>query len=862
MIPAYGILRFRSQAFALLPALILAGCASASVKHSDGRSASAQDADNGGDGEPKPYSEVITDKAVTDRGLFDVHDVGDKLYFEVPDSLLGRDMLLVSRIARVPYGLAGGFMAAGHKVSEQVVRWERVENRVLLRKVSYENVADDSLPVHISVVNNNFAPILASFDVAAEGPPPQSGDEADSADGGASADVSPGRTAVIEVTAFYQEDVPAISGLAGSIREAYKVRELDGDRSFINYAHAFPLNVDVRHTLTFEAEAPPTNAGTQTLSLEMHQSMVLLPAEPMRPRFADPRLGWFTVTQVNYGLDRQKAAEQTFLSRWRLEPSDAEAYARGELVEPVKPITYYLDPATPAKWRPYVRQGIEDWQVAFETAGFRNAIVALDPPTAEEDPNWNGEDVRYSMVRWAATEVRNAMGPSVSDPRSGEIIESDIVWYHNHMRSYRNRLMLETGAANPLARSLPIDEGLMGEAMRQVIAHEIGHAIGLPHNMISSSAYPVDSLRNASFAARMGVAPTIMDYARQNYIAQPGDGLQGAAFIRQIGPYDHYAINWGYRALPEAATPEDEKPTLDGWILERADDPMYRYAPQRGGLPVDPRTQTEDMGDDPVRASGFGIANLKVVAPHLIEWTSTPGEDYADLAELYGELLGQFSRYVGHVVTLVGGVYETLKASDQEGVVYEPVPALKQQEAMEFISSELFETPSWLVDPQILRRIEHAGAVDRVRALQTRVLNWLLDPERMQRIIETEALEDGESHTLVEFMDAVEGSIWAELQSSSTIDTYRRNLQRAHLERLEWLMTEDLPSPPANDFLWSTPVNVSQSDIRALVRAQLTGLREKARRAATRTEDHMTQWHLEDVVQRIDGILERVRLGN
>jgi hypothetical protein len=289
---------------------------------------------------------------------------------------------------------------------------------------------------------------------------------------------------------------------------------------------------------------------------------------------------------------------------------------------------------------------------------------------------------------------------------------------------------------------------------------------------------------------------------------------------------------------------------------------MYRYAPQRGGLPVDPRTQTEDMGDDPVRASGFGIANLKVVAPHLIEWTSTPGEDYADLAELYGELLGQFSRYVGHVVTLVGGVYETLKASDQEGVVYEPVPALKQQEAMEFISSELFETPSWLVDPQILRRIEHAGAVDRVRALQTRVLNWLLDPERMQRIIETEALEDGESHTLVEFMDAVEGSIWAELQSSSTIDTYRRNLQRAHLERLEWLMTEDLPSPPANDFLWSTPVNVSQSDIRALVRAQLTGLREKARRAATRTEDHMTQWHLEDVVQRIDGILERVRLGN
>jgi hypothetical protein len=733
-----------------------------------------------------------------------------------------------------------------------MVRWERVENRILLRTYTNRNVAADTLPVHISVVNNNFAPILAVFDVAAEGP---AADSSDSSSG-------EHPTSVINVTEFFVKDIPAISGLGAGMRDAYEVRSLDEDRSFINYAHSYPLNLDVRHTLTFQAKEPPSDDEAQTISLEMHQSMVLLPAEPMRPRIADPRVGWFTVTQVNYGLDRQKAAEQTFLSRWRLEPSDPEAYSRGELVEPAKPITYYLDPATPEKWLPYVRQGVEDWQVAFETAGFKNAIVALDAPSPEEDPDWNGEDVRYSMVRWAATTVRNAMGPSVSDPRSGEIIESDIVWYHNHMRSYRNRLMLETGAANPLARSLPIDEGLMGEAMRQVIAHEIGHAIGLPHNMISSSAYPVDSLRNASFAARMGVAPTIMDYARQNYIAQPGDGLEGADFIRQIGPYDHYAINGGYRVLPDAAMPADEKATLDGWILERADDPMYRYAPQRGGLPVDPRTQTEDMGDDPVRASGYGITNLKAVVPHLIDWTSTPGEDYADLEELYGELLGQFSRYIGHVVTMVGGAYETLKTSDQQGVVYEPVPPLKQKEAMDFIAAELFETPNWLIDWQILRRFEHAGNVDRVRALQARTLYWLLDPERMQRIIETETMEGEGAYTLVLFMDGVKDGIWSELETASRIDTYRRNLQRAHLERLEWLMTEEPSARPRSDFLWSTPVDVSQSDIRALVRAQLSILREEARRAATQTGNRMTQWHLLDVVERIDGILEREKTGD
>lgn len=835
------MLRF-TQTMLTLGMLTIAGCAStgaAAFPQGDAQAARRGGAERGSTQEagPKPYSEVIPDSAETDEGLFLVHKVDNKYFFEIPDSLYGRDMLLITRIAQVPASL-GGFLPAGVKRGEQVLRWERRGDRILLRKVSFAQVADDSLPIARSVVQNNFAPILEAFDIEAIGPDSTS--------------------VVIDVTDFYSGDTPALSGLTTTQREDYKVRRLDENRSFINYAHSYPLNVDVRHTLTYEAGAPPSDAKTGTISMEMHQSMVLLPKDPMRPRYADTRVGFSSVSRVNFGLDEQKAATQTFIRRWRLEPSDPVAYARGEVVDPVKPIVYYIDPATPAKWRPYVKQGVEDWRAAFRTAGFSNAIRAMDPPSGEEDPEWSAEDVRHSTVRWAASLTRNAQGPSVSDPRSGEIIESDIVWYHNHMRSYRNRLMLETGASNPAARTLNMDEEFMGEAMRQVIAHEIGHALGLPHNMVASSAYPVDSLRSVDFARRMGVAPSVMDYARQNYIAQPGDGLEPTDYIRKIGPYDHYVINWGYRVIPQAETAEAEKPILDQWILEKAHDPMYRYAPQQRG--ADPRAQTEDMGDDPVRASTYGIANLKRVTPNLLAWTATPGENYDDLEELYGELIDQWNRYVGHVVTLVGGMYQVLKSSDQEGPVFEPVERSKQEAAVRFLIEQVFETPTWLQDREILRRIESTGAVERIRAIQVRRLDNLLDPARMQRMIESEVF-DGGAYPLMEFLDDLKSGIWGELAEAEPIDTYRRNLQRGYLERLEWLMTEEPPAPPT--FGGGGPprsraprVDVSQSDIRPLVRAQLKELQTEAERASTRTRDRMTRYHLEDIVERINAILD------
>ena len=790
---------------------------------------------------PRPYAQVITDKAVTDVGGITVHRVDDKWFFEVPDSLVGRDILLVTRVAAVPANFPG-FLSAGTSIGERVVRWERQGERMLLRTETFDAVADDSLPIARSVASNNLGAILGSFPV-----------QAFSKDSAA---------VVVDITDFFSTDVPAVSGLGPAERRTFQVRRLDPARSFINTVRSFPLNVEVRQTQTFEAAEPPSDREAGTLSLEVRQSLVVLPRDPMRPRYADQRIGFFEIERVNYGLDAQKAATQDFIRRWRLEPKDPAAYARGELVEPVKPIVYYLDPATPARWRPYVRQGVNDWAKVFEKAGFRNAIMAKDPPTPTEDPEWDPEDIRYSVVRWAASLVRNAVGPSTTDPRTGEIIESDITWYHNHMRSYRNRLFIETGAANPAVRSLDMPEELMGETMRQVITHEVGHALGLPHNMIASAFFPVDSLRNPAFVSRYGVSSTIMDYARQNYVAQPGDGLQPKDFVRRLGPFDDFVINWGYRVIPEARTPEDERPILNRWYTAQQGPRPYRYLPQFM-VGIDPRAQTEDIGDDPVRASGYGVANLKRVVSSVVSRTTKPGEDFADLNEIYGELLGIWSLYMGHVVNLVGGLQLEYKTAEQDGSVYGVVPRARQKAAVRFLNEQVFTTPGWLLAPDVIARIGPPIGQNSVQARQANLLTGLLAPQRLGRMAESATIDSAAAYPLPEFLEDVRRGLW-----TASPDTYRRGLQRVHLERLEALMNP--PAPPAAPAqagfggqqipaILQAP-NVRRADISALARAQLRTIQADARRSAA-TATGVARAHYQDVADRVDAIFEKVKNG-
>ena len=776
----------------------------------------------------KTYEDVITKDAITDNGLFDIHKVKEKYYFEINDSLIGRDMMMVTRVVK----MATEIPLTAHKLSEQVIKWEKFDNQILLRVASYSKFANDSLPIYEAVSNSNFEPIIASFKIEIEN--------------------KSNNSYVIDVSNLFLSDIKAF-GFPQSRRKSYKISSLDRKLSFIESQKSFPLNIEVRHIKTYKS----SDSKNGQISMLLNNSIILLPKVPMRKRYFDQRVGWITSRQIDYGLDNQEAETIRYLRRWRLEvkDEDIEKFKNGELVEPKNPIVFYIDPGTPIKWRKYIKQGIEDWQLAFEDAGFKNAIIAKDPPTKEEDPDWSSEDIRYSVFRYLASTTINANGGQVADPRSGEILQFDVNWYHNVLKLLRNWWVVQTGAVNPDARSVELKNEVMGEGVRFVAAHEVGHAIGLPHNMGSSSAYPVDSLRSATFTKKYGTAPSIMDYARWNYVAQPGD--EGVALMPSywdtpnIGIYDKYSIKWGYKPLLDVSE-EEEKSILKSWIIEKQDDLAYRY----GDAGIDPSSQTEDLGDNAIKASEYGIANLKKILPNLIDWATKDGEDYSDLREMYNTVLSQFRRYMGHVTNNIGGVYQHYKTSDQDGAVYTHVEKNHQKACVNFLNKHLFETPHWMINKDILNKIEFAGTLNRIRSLQSSYLNRVLDFGRMARIIENEAINEGNAYSLIEMMTDLRKGIFNELYTNESVDAYRRNLQLAYIDRINYIMNEEQNSIPSWARSRVTSIKVSQSDIRTVAVGQLIELKKDIKKSIKRTNDKMSVLHLKMISKKIDKILD------
>jgi hypothetical protein len=778
--------------------------------------------------EIKPYDRVITKDATTDEGIFAVHRIKDRLYYEIPKDRLGTEFLWVSQIAKTTLGAGYGGQAAGNRV----VKWERRGDRILLRSVSYDVVADPKAPIARAVGAANFDPIVMAFNIEALGK-----------------DDAP----VIEVSRLFTSDVPEFSG-----RARVGARAFDQSRSFVERAVSFPENIEIEAIHTYNnppqenpaggrggPPAPGGRGGAPTLaagshSVVMHYSMVLLPVKLMQPRLFDERVGYFSTRQMDYSQDEHRAPVRRFITRWRLEKKDPNA----ALSEPVKPIVYWIDPATPAKWVPYLKKGVESWQPAFEAAGFKNAILAKDAPTAEQDPDWSPEDARYSVIRWLPSTTENASGPHIHDPRTGEILETDIQFYHNVMNLARDWYFVQAGPLDPRAKTLPLPDPLMGELIQYVAAHEVGHTLGFQHNMKASSMYPAAKVRDAKWVRENGHTPTLMDYSRFNYVAQPEDNIAVADLIPKIGPYDKWATMWGYKPIPGAPTPDAEKKTLDEWARQQDTTPWLRFSTS-DAAGTDPGEMTEAVGDDDAVAStALGMKNLERVADMLMTATTTrAGEPFSDLEELYGRLLTQWSLEMNHVAAIVGGFHSQQKHIGQTGVRFQLIPRLQQEGAVRFLVDNAFKAPKWALNAEILRRIEPVGVLDRVEASQTRVLSSLLSSSRVLRLVEEDALDGSAAYAPLDFLADVRRGIWSEIYgpAPTSIDAYRRNLQRAYVDTL------------------SSRVNGGEAqsdDARAFFRGELRALDREVEAAIGRQAERATLLHLQDVRMEIARALD------
>lgn len=791
---------------------------------------------------PKPYKEIITAKAISRTGLFTVHKVEDKYYFEIPDSLMGRDILVVNRLAKAAAGMRNFFFGyAGDLIGQNVIRFDKgPNNKVFLRTISYDEMsADSTQPMYRAVSNSNIQSIAQAFDIAALG--------ADSTG------------VVLEMTGFLNSD-NEILNFDPNAKRLFKVGSVQPDKSFIDAIRTFPMNTEIRTVKTYSRSAgqpgpgspvymaPPSGAFT----VEINSSLLLLPAKPMQPRYFDERVGYFTREYVDFDKNPQGVENVKMVTRWRLEPKpeDREKYLRGELVEPVQPILFYIDPATPKKWVPYLIQGVNDWQAAFEKAGFKNAIMAKEAPVG--DSSWSIDDARFSAIVYKPSDVANASGPHIHDPRTGEILESHINWYHNVMELLRNWYMIQASPSDPRARKPLFSDSLMGELIRFVSSHEVGHTLGLRHNFGSSSTVPVEKLRDKAWVEAHGHTPSIMDYARFNYVAQPEDHIGPDGLYPRIGDYDKWAIQWGYSWLPQAKTAEEELPILNKLTIDKLQDKRLWFGTESN--PDDPRSQSEDLGDNAMKASTYGLKNLQYIVPNLVSWTREPNKDFSTLNAIYNEVVIQYLRYIGHVSKNVGGIMETPKTAEQSGAVYEYVSRERQEEAIRFLDKQVFTTPAWLLSSEIFAKTGGSGPAI-ISRLQDAALSRVLGASTLSKLLNAEAdLGGKKTYTMSELLGSLQQSIFTELAMRRPIDIYRRNLQKNLVERLITLIKPG--SGPSTSMGGGITISFGpsvnrNSDMISLAKGSLRAIQASIRAAIPGYADAASRYHLQDLNERI-----------